>query len=139
MNSQEIKEMEKKYIMHNYGRFDLAIEKGKGAYVFDPEGKKYLDFIAGIACVPAGHANKKVISAVTNEIKKLTHVSNLYYTIPRAILAEKLVKISGLSKCFFCNSGAEANEAAIKLAKKVTGKKEFIVCEHAFPGRTHGS
>ncbi len=139
MDTNEVKEKEKEYIMQTYGRFDLVIDHGKNNYVYDKEGKKFLDFIGGIACVPAGHANKKVINAVYDDIKKLTHVSNLYYTEPQVKLAEKLVKISGLKKCFFCNSGAEANEAAIKLAKKITGKSEFIVFEHAFHGRTHGS
>jgi acetylornithine/N-succinyldiaminopimelate aminotransferase len=139
MKSSEIKEAEKKYIMQSYGRFDLVIDSGKDAYVFGKDGKKYLDFITGIGCVPAGHANKKVAEAIAKQSKKLIQVSNLYYTEQQVELAEKLVKLSGLKKCFFCNSGAEANEAAIKLAKKVTGKNGFIVCKHAFHGRTHGS
>ncbi len=139
METIEVKKKEKEYVMQTYGRFDLVIDNGKGFYVFDKEGKKYLDFIGGIACVPVGHGNEKVTKAISDQAKKLIQVSNLYYTEPQAELAEKLVKLSGLKKCFFCNSGAEANEAAIKLAKKITGKKEFIVCEHAFHGRTHGS
>ncbi|MCK5282221.1 MAG: aspartate aminotransferase family protein [Nanoarchaeota archaeon] len=139
MEQNTIKELEKKYIMQSYGRFDLAIDRGEGAYVFDKKGKKYLDFICGIACVPVGHANEYVTNAIIEQAKKLVQVSNLYYTEPQVELAERLVKLSGLKKCFFCNSGAEANEAAIKLAKKVTGKKEFIVAENAFHGRTHAS
>ena len=133
------KQKEKEYVMQTYGRFDLVIAKGRGNYVFDDKGKKYLDFIGGIACVPIGHANKKVTKAISKQAKTLTQVSNMYYTEPQVELAEKLVKLSGLKKCFFANSGAEANEAAIKLAKKITKKTEFIVCEHAFHGRTHGS
>ena len=139
METEKIKESEKEHVMQTYGRFDLVIDKGKGNYVFDKEGKKYLDFIGGIACVPVGHANKKVTKAISKQANKLIQVSNMYYTEPQVELAEKLVKLSGLKKCFFCNSGAEANEAAIKLAKKITGKKEFVVCEHAFHGRTHAS
>jgi len=137
--TNEIKNKEKEFIMGTYGRFDLAIDSGKGAYVFDTEGKKYLDFIGGIACVSVGHANEKVANAVCSQMLKLTHVSNLYYTEPQVNLAQKLSMLSGLKKTFFCNSGAEANEAAIKLAKKVTGKSKFIVFDHCFHGRTHGS
>ncbi|MDD5503188.1 MAG: acetylornithine/succinylornithine family transaminase, partial [Candidatus Thermoplasmatota archaeon] len=102
-------------------------------------GKKYLDFITGIACVPLGHGNKYVANAISRQAEKLVQVSNLYYTEPQVVLAEKLAKLSGLEKCFFGNSGAEANEAAIKLAKKVTGKKKFIAFEHGFHGRIGGS
>ena len=139
MNKEELKFNEKKYIMQTYGRFNLVIDKGKGVYVYDKDGKEYLDFIGGIACVSVGHSNIKVCKAIAEQAKILIHVSNLYYTEPQVVLAEKLVKLSGLKKCFFCNSGAEANEAAIKLAKKITKKTHFIVCEHAFHGRTHGS
>lgn len=139
MNSEELKFNEKEFVMNTYGRFNLIIDNGKGIYVYDKEGKEYLDFIGGIACVSVGHGNKKVCKAIAEQAKKLIHVSNLYYTEPQVVLAEKLVKLSGLKKCFFCNSGAEANEAAIKLAKKITKKTHFIVCEHAFHGRTHGS
>jgi len=139
MKSEEIKKNEEKYVMQTYGRYDLVIDHGKDSYVFDKKGKKYLDFITGIACVPVGHANKYVNKAILKQAKKLTQVSNLYYTETQVILAEKLVKLSGLGKCFFCNSGTEANEAAIKLAKKVTKKKKFIAFEHAFHGRTSSS
>lgn len=139
MNNEELKLNEKEFIMNTYGRFNLVIDNGKGIYVYDKDGKEYLDFIGGIACVSVGHGNKKVCKAIAEQAKRLIHVSNLYYTEPQVVLAEKLVKLSGLKKCFFCNSGAEANEAAIKLAKKITKKTHFIVCEHAFHGRTHGS
>jgi acetylornithine/N-succinyldiaminopimelate aminotransferase len=139
MEPAMIKEKEKKYIMQSYRRFNLVIDHGNGAYVYDKNGKKYLDFITGIGCVPVGHANKEVTKAIISQSKKLLHVSNLYYTEQQVILAEKLAKLSGLKKCFFCNSGAEANEAAIKLSKKITGKTEFVVCRQSFHGRTHAS
>ncbi len=139
MEASKVKQNEKKYIMQTYNRFDLVIDHGKGVYVFDKKGKKYLDFITGLGCIPIGHANKEVAKAIIEQSKKLFHVSNLYYTEPQVVLAEKLARLSGLKKCFFCNSGAEANETAIKLAKKVTGKTEFIVCKQSFHGRTHAS
>lgn len=139
MNSNEIKQIEKEHIMQTYGRFDVVIEKGKGIYVFDKEGKKYLDFLGGIATCSVGHGNKDVTKAISKQASKLIGITNLYYTEEQAILAKKLSEISGLKYVFFCNSGAEANEAAIKLAKKITGKKEFIACEHSFHGRTTAS
>ena len=134
-----IKELEHQYIMHTYNRFDVVITKGKGCYVFDDKGKKYLDFITGIGCVPLGHTNPAVSKAMAKQAASLMQVSNLYYTKPQVELAQKLSKISGLQKCFFCNSGTEANEAAIKLAKKISKKKKFIAFEHSFHGRTTGS
>ena len=139
MKTEKIKSMEKEHVMQTYGRYDLVIDHGKGSYVYDKEGNKYLDFISGIACVPVGHANKEVSLAVSKQMDKLVQVSNLYYTSEQVVLASKLSKLSGLSKCFFCNSGAEANEAAVKLAKKITGKKKFIAFEESFHGRTTAS
>ncbi len=135
---ESLKELEKKHIMHTYTR-DIFLDHGKGCYVFDKQGKKYLDFITGIACVPVGHANRAVTEAICKQAKKLIQVSNLYYTEPQVELAEKLAKLSQLEKCFFCNSGTEANEAAIKLAKKATGKNKFIAFKDSFHGRTTGS
>lgn len=123
--------------MHTYERQNLVAHSGKGCRIYDKEGKEYLDFLGGIACVSIGHGNAEVTSAIAEQSKTLIHVSNYYYTEPQVILAEKLAMLSGLKKCFFCNSGAEANEAAIKLAKKISKKKEFIVCKGSFHGRTH--
>jgi len=139
METEKIKKLEEKYVMQTYGRYNLAVDHSKGCYVYDPNGKKYLDFLGGIACAPLGHGNEYVAKAIAMQAKKLVQISNLYYSEQQVVLAEKLVKLSGLGKCFFCNSGTEANEAAIKLAKKVTGKKKFIAFEHAFHGRTTGS
>ncbi len=139
MKINEIKQMEKKHIMQTYGRFDVVITKGEGAYVYDINGKKYLDFLGGIACCSVGHGNSKVVKAISEQAKKLLNITNLYYTEAQVELASKLSKLSGLKKCFFCNSGAEANEAAVKLAKKITGKKKFIAFEQGFHGRTTAS
>jgi len=139
MNSEKIKQLEKEHIMQTYGRLNLVVDYGKDAYIYDKDGKKYLDFLGGIACCSVGHGNKRVADAISEQAKKLLNITNLYYTEPQVVLAEKLSKLSGLKKCFFCNSGTEANEAAIKLAKKTTGKKKFIAFEHSFHGRTTGS
>lgn len=139
MKIDMIKEMEKKYVMQTYTRLNLVADYGKGCYIYDKNGKKYLDFLGGIATCTVGHGNTAVVKAISEQAKKLINITNLYYTEPQVILAEKLCKLSGLSKCFFCNSGAEANEAAVKLAKKITGKKKFIAFEHSFHGRTTGS
>ena len=104
--------------MQTYGRFPIAIEKGEGCRLWDTNGKEYLDFVAGIATCTLGHAHPALIAAVTEQIKKLHHVSNLYYIPEQGQLAEWLVNNSCMDKVFFCNSGAEANEAAIKLVRK---------------------
>ena len=136
MDNKEIIEAEKKYVMQTYSRFDVIIEHGKDCYVFDKDGKRYLDLVGGLATCSVGHGNEKVAEAVCNQSKKLLNITNLYYTEPQIILAKKLAGLSGLSKCFFCNSGAEANEAAIKLARKHTGKTDIIAAKNAFHGRT---
>jgi len=139
MESEQIKKIEKKYVMQTYNRYPIVLDHGKGNYVYDKNGKKYLDFITGIACVPIGHANKEINKMILHQAKKLIQVSNLYYTEPQVVLAKKLASISGLQKSFFCNSGSEANETAIKLAKKITKKKKFIAFKHSFHGRTTAS
>ena len=139
MDSKKIIETEKKCVMQTYSRSSIVIDHGKGCYVFGKDGKKYLDLFGGLATCSIGHGNKKVAEAVCNQAKKLLNVTNLYYTEPQVILAKKLVNLSGLGKCFFCNSGAEANEAAIKLARKHTGKTDIVSTKHAFHGRTFGA
>jgi acetylornithine/N-succinyldiaminopimelate aminotransferase len=137
--SDDLKQLDDAHIMPTYKRHNLLLDKGQGCYVFDQDGKKYLDFIGGIATCTVGHANPVIVKAITDQANKLISVSNLYYTEPQILLAQKLSKLSGFKKVFFSNSGTEANEAAIKLAKKVTGKKEFIAFIDAFHGRTTGS
>ncbi len=142
MRSTDIFLDEQKYIFQTYARFPVLITKGKGMHVTDNEGKEYLDFLSGIAVNALGHCHPAVVNAIRNQTKKLSHTSNLYYTIPQVKLAKKLAALSGLSKSFFCNSGAEANEAAIKLARKYAKenlgpeKFEIITMHGAFHGRT---
>ncbi len=125
-----------------YSRFPIVFEKGRGCVLTDIDGKDYIDFLAGIAVCNLGHAHPDVAKALTLQAGKLFHVSNLYYTIPQTALAERLIKLSFADKIFFCNSGAEANEAAIKLARKYSmgnGNKEryrIIAMEKSFHGRT---
>ena len=118
MTTAEIKAWATEYIMNTYGDRQLAFVKGEGAYVWSADGKKYLDFLSGIAVNGLGHCHPKVVSAIQNQAEKLLHVSNLYYIEPQAQLAKLLVENGDLDQCFFCNSGAEANEAAIKIARK---------------------
>ena len=130
-------------VMGTYGRFPIAIEKGEGCRLWDTNGKEYLDFVAGIATCTLGHAHPALIEAVTAQIKKLHHVSNLYYIPQQGELAEWLVNHSCMDKVFFCNSGAEANEAAIKLVRKYAhthlDKVEnpiILTAKASFHGRT---
>ena len=136
MNTAEIMDLDKKYVMQTYGRQPLALKEGKGALVTDTEGKTYIDCFAGIAVNNVGHSHPKVVEAICNQAKKLLHCSNLYYTEPQVELAKLLAEVSPHDKSFFCNSGAEANEGAIKLARKFTGKGEIIAMENSFHGRT---
>src|SRR5512136_1335587 len=117
MTTAELMSLSEKYIMSTYKRFPIVLVKGSGARVWDSDGKEYLDFVAGIAVCSLGHSNPKVVEALRHQAGLLTHVSNLYYTEPQIRLAGMLVASSFADKVFFCNSGAEANEAAIKLAR----------------------
>ena len=135
------KEKTDKFIMNTYSRFPLTLERGEGVCIYDEKGKKYLDFTAGIAVNALGYGNKNVINSALNQMNKLFHVSNLYYTSPMAELAKKLVEKSCFDKVFFCNSGAEANEAAFKLARKYgylhkNGASKVISMKNSFHGRT---
>lgn len=142
MSNNDIIKQGQEVVMNTYGRFPIALEKGKGSYVWDADGKQYLDFVAGIAVCALGHSNNELNKALEEQAKNLWHVSNLYWIKPQVELAEKLVEASGLDRAFFCNSGAEANEAAIKLArkyfyrKKEGQKQEIIVFQDSFHGRT---
>ena len=129
-------------IMATYGRPPLALVRGEGSTVYDADGREYLDLIAGIAVCLLGHAHPKVIEAVTGQLSTLGHTSNLYATEPAIGLAEKLLGLLGPAgeggRIFFCNSGAEANETAIKIARR-TGRPEIIAAEGSFHGRTMGA
>lgn len=126
-------------LFKNYGRRPIAIAKGKGTIVYDTNGKRYLDFTSGIAVCNLGHVNDALVKALQEQSEKLWHISNLFESPGQEKLAASLVKDLPLSYAFFCNSGAEANEAAIKLARKHTGKHNIIVFEQSFHGRTFGA
>lgn len=142
MNSKEIKALAEKVFMKTYGRYDLALTKGEGVFVYDPEGNKYLDFVSGLAVASLGHANETVAQAVAQQARTLVHVSNLYYTEPQVKLAQKLIENCFADRVFFGNSGAEANEAAIKLARKYSFDKygpnrfRILTMDNSFHGRT---
>ena len=134
-----------KYMFQTYGRFPLTLVRGEGCRVWDEEGKEYLDFVAGIAVCALGHSSPVVTRALEEQSKTLVHVSNLYYTRPQTDLAQLLVENSFADRVFFCNSGAEANEAAIKLARRYSSEKfganrhVIISMENSFHGRTMGT
>ncbi len=136
-----IKELDKQYIMGTYGRVDLAIDRGCGSTLYDTDGKKYIDFGSGIAVNTFGASDPEWIKAVTAQLDKIQHTSNYYYTKPCAQLAEMLCSRTGMSKVFFSNSGAEANECAIKAARKYGTNKSpdkniIITLKNSFHGRT---
>ena len=138
------KELTVKYIMNTYSRFDIELTKGSGIKLFDEKGKSYIDFASGIAVNNLGYNNEAVNNAIINQLKKLIHVSNYFYTEQQALLAQKLAENSFASKVFFCNSGAESIEGAIKLAriysKKVSKRGyKIISMNNSFHGRTFGA
>jgi len=133
-----------KVVMNTYNRFPIAFSHGEGMYVWDMDGKKYLDFVAGIAVNALGYGHKALSKNIAEQAKKLIHVSNLYYTEPQIELAEMLCKYGDFDKVFFCNSGAESIEAVLKLCRKyatMKGKqgRDIITMEHSFHGRTYGA
>jgi acetylornithine/N-succinyldiaminopimelate aminotransferase len=142
MTTDELMALSEKNIMGTYKRFPLVLVRGAGARVWDSDGKEYLDFVAGIAVCSLGHSHPKVVEAIRRQVEILTHVSNLYYIEPQIRFAGMLVENSFADKVFFCNSGAEANEAAIKLARKYAhenmggNKYELITMTDSFHGRT---
>jgi acetylornithine/N-succinyldiaminopimelate aminotransferase len=142
MTTGELITLSEKNIMGTYKRFPVVLVKGSGARVWDSDGKEYLDFVAGIAVCSLGHSHPKVVEALKRQVEILTHVSNLYYIEPQIHFAGMLVEHSFADKVFFCNSGAEANEAAIKLARRYAyenmggHKYELITMKDSFHGRT---
>jgi predicted acetylornithine/succinylornithine family transaminase len=136
--STNIAELFNQYVMHTYAP-TVTLTNGSGCKVRDPDGKTYLDFTSGIAVHNVGHCHPKVVKAVQDQVATLGHCSNLFYNVGQALLAQKLSKLSLNGKCFFCNSGAEANEAMIKLARlwgSAKGKYEIICMQNSFHGRT---
>ena len=138
--SKDILKKEQEYLLQTYKRIPIKISHGKGVYLFTEDGKKYLDFFSGLGVNALGYGNEKVIRAIEEQIKKYIHLSNYYVNSPQVELTEKLVRLSGLSKVFFTNSGTEAIEASLKLIRKIAGPdKKIISFSNAFHGRTYGS
>lgn len=141
---QHIDEAEK-VLLHTYNRYPVVFDHGDGVYLYDEEGKKYLDFVAGISVFALGYNNKEYNDALKNQIDKIIHTSNYYYNVPAIEAAKKLVKVSEMDRVFFTNSGAEAIEGALKAARKYAFNKdgrtdhEIIAMEHSFHGRTMGA
>src|SRR5512140_1712724 len=134
-----------KYIMNTYGRQPLVLVKGRGAKVYDSDGREYLDFVSGVAVNNLGHCHPRVVVALQKQAQRLMHVSNHYHNEPQINLAKALIKNSFPGKAFFCNSGTEAVEAAIKLARRYSreikkkDQHEIITMQGSFHGRTMGA
>ena len=144
MSNQTINKAENA-ILKTYNRFQVVFDKGEGVYLYDTDGKQYLDFASGIGVQSLGYGNEEYKQALKDQIDKLTHISNLYYSNPMAEAAEKVVKASGMSRVFFTNSGTEAIEGAIKAVRKYAWLKdgkhdhEIIAMNHSFHGRSMGA
>ena len=142
MDNKKIKELDNENIMHTYGRYDVCLTKGKGVYAYDDNGKKYIDVSSGIGVNCLGYCDDGWVKAVSEQADTIQHISNYYYNKVAGVLAEKLTKATGLSKVFFGNSGAEANECAIKVARKYSfdkygrGRDHIITLVNSFHGRT---
>ena len=138
----DIKELDNEYVAHAYGRFDVCLTQGKGSTLYDDKGKKYIDFGSGIGVTAFGICDEIWKDAVIEQLSKVQHTSNLYYTYPCAELAKLLCEKTGMKKVFFGNSGAEANEGAIKFARKYSfdkygeGRSTIITLTDSFHGRT---
>ncbi len=142
---EQIADLEKRFLLPTYYRYPVAFERGKGVFLFDFEGKKYLDFVAGLGVNALGHAHPRIVKAIREQAAKAIHLSNLYYNEYQGQLAERLCQLSGLDRVFFSNSGTEAMEGAIKLARlaghEVGGdaKYQLVALEGSYHGRTFGS
>ena len=142
---EEIVALEQKYLLNTYARYPLAIARGKGVYVYDVDGRRYLDFLSGLGVNALGHAHPRIVKAIREQAAKVIHVSNLYYNEYQGLLAEKLCTKSGLDRVFFSNSGTEAIEGALKMVRAAghaTGGPEkciLIALENSFHGRTMGA
>ena len=135
----ELQRLERDFLIPSYARFPVEFVRGEGARLFDPDGHEYLDFLSGISVTSVGHCHPAVVAAVREQVGRLTHVTNLYYTAPAMRLAERLSRSSLHGKVYFANSGAEANEAALKLVRKARPGGDIVVVHGAFHGRTYGA
>ncbi len=141
---EEIASLERDYLVQNYGRYPLALQRGKGCYVFDVEGNRYLDLITGIGVNSLGHAHPRILKIIRRQAELLLHTSNLYYHEYQGRLAKRLAQVSGLERSFFCNSGAEAMESALKMIRahgnSISSEKiEIVALDNSFHGRTLGA
>jgi acetylornithine/N-succinyldiaminopimelate aminotransferase len=139
MSLSELQQLEQSSVIASYARQPVEFVRGEGSWLWDAEGNEYLDFLCGISVTSLGHCHPRIVEAVREQVGKLMHTSNLFYTEPAMRLARRLSQSSLGGKVFFCNSGAEANEAAIKLARKARPAGDFVVALGAFHGRTYGS
>jgi predicted acetylornithine/succinylornithine family transaminase len=143
-STQDVMELESQYLLQNYARYPIVIHRGKGCHVYDVSGTRYLDFISGIGVNALGHAHPRIVKVIRDQAALLMHCSNLYYHEFQGPLAKKLAEISGLARTFFCNSGTEAMEGALKMARahgnKISREKiEIIALDNSFHGRTLGA
>lgn len=141
---ERVRALENEYLLQNYARYPLVLDRGKGCYVYDPEGKRYLDFITGIGVNALGHAHPRLVKVIREQAGRLWHSSNLYYHAYQGPLAERLTQVSGLERTFFCNSGAECMEGALKMVRahghKIDPEKfEIVALHNSFHGRTLGA
>jgi predicted acetylornithine/succinylornithine family transaminase len=139
MSLAELQELERSSVIASYARFPVEFVRGEGPHLWDEDGNEYVDFLCGISVTNIGHCHPRVVAAVCEQAGRLMHASNLFYTEPAMRLAERLSRSSLHGKVFFCNSGAEANEAAIKLARKACPGGDVVVVHGAFHGRTYGA
>lgn len=145
LSTREILQKSQTYLLQNYARADLVLERGNGVYVFDNDGERYLDCVSGLAVNAFGHGDHEIVEAIRRQAGNLIHVSNLYHSIPAALLAEQLVRHSCADRVFFCNSGTEAIEACIKFARRWARaqggdeKVELVATNRSFHGRTMGA
>jgi acetylornithine/N-succinyldiaminopimelate aminotransferase len=139
MSLSELQELERAHVVPSYARLPVEFVRGEGSRLWDSDGVEYLDFLCGISVTSLGHCHPRVVAAVREQVGRLMHASNLFYTEPAMRLAKRLSKSSLGGKAYFCNSGAEANEAAIKLARKAKPGGDIVVVLGAFHGRTYGA
>src|ERR1700733_6655891 len=143
--TEEVIQRERRFLLQTYNRYPLVIERGKGVFLFDVDGKKYLDFVAGLGVNALGHAHPRIVKAIREQAARAIHLSNLYYNQYQGRLAEKLCTLSGLERAFFSNSGTEAIEGSIKLARLAghrvggAGKSQLVALEGSYHGRSFGS
>jgi predicted acetylornithine/succinylornithine family transaminase len=139
MSLSELRELERTSVIYSYARMPVEFVRGEGTRLWDAEGNEYLDFLCGISVTNVGHCHPQVVEAIRQQVGQLMHVGNLFYTEPAMRLAERLTQRSLGGKVFFCNSGAEAVEAALKLARKARHGGDIVVAYGAFHGRTYGA